>query len=193
MVNDPQGSFNKPQTESSGRTESSVSVESSLKGLQVELSETCALCLSRLLSLFNLASSGTRGLEQAGQPDVVPVPAHTDQTDSPSHQPLLFKLQCGLEDVNVFTLSNVAGRSNENIRGSSLLEQNSEERCTEQNKHETESSWSFEYCSWPFHSVQYILSTSCFSDRVPLNHTAFIFFRYFLQCSVLFCSNKMGP
>uniref|UniRef100_A0A8C8C0X5 FMP27/BLTP2/Hobbit GFWDK motif-containing RBG unit domain-containing protein n=1 Tax=Oncorhynchus tshawytscha TaxID=74940 RepID=A0A8C8C0X5_ONCTS len=80
-----QGSFNKPQSESSSHSES-VSVESNLKGLQLEVSETCALCLSRLLALCNLANG--RKLEASEQPDVVP---------------------CNLEDVNVFTLSNVAG------------------------------------------------------------------------------------
>uniref|UniRef100_A0A3Q1ED73 Bridge-like lipid transfer protein family member 2 n=1 Tax=Acanthochromis polyacanthus TaxID=80966 RepID=A0A3Q1ED73_9TELE len=46
-----QGCLNRPHVESSSRSPS-LSVESSLKGLQVELSETCALCLSRLLSLM---------------------------------------------------------------------------------------------------------------------------------------------
>uniref|UniRef100_A0A8C7MJU3 Bridge-like lipid transfer protein family member 2 n=1 Tax=Oncorhynchus kisutch TaxID=8019 RepID=A0A8C7MJU3_ONCKI len=84
-----QGSFNKPQSESSSHSES-VSVESNLKGLQLEVSETCALCLSRLLALCNLANG--RKLEAS------------------EHQgAFYFKIECNLEDVNVFTLSNVAG------------------------------------------------------------------------------------
>lgn len=69
-------------------------MESSLKGLQVEVSETCALCLSRLLSLF--APNGTPKAP-------VPVPSH------PTPSPLLLRLELSLDDVNVFTLSNVAG------------------------------------------------------------------------------------
>uniref|UniRef100_A0A8C7QEU9 Si:ch211-259g3.4 n=1 Tax=Oncorhynchus mykiss TaxID=8022 RepID=A0A8C7QEU9_ONCMY len=101
-----QGSFNKPQSESSSHSES-VSVESNLKGLQLEVSETCALCLSRLLALCNLANG--RKLEASEQPDVVPVPALVDGTTSPSQGAFYFKIECNLEDVNVFTLSNVAG------------------------------------------------------------------------------------
>ncbi|KAG5269355.1 hypothetical protein AALO_G00201080 [Alosa alosa] len=91
-----QGSCGEPEgrsPESPGPARS-LSVESSLKGLQVEVSETCALCLSRLLSLFT--PSGTR---KAAVP--VPTPA------TPST--LLLSLELSLDDVNVFTLSNVAG------------------------------------------------------------------------------------
>ncbi|XP_070295468.1 bridge-like lipid transfer protein family member 2 [Salvelinus sp. IW2-2015] len=101
-----QGSFNKPQSESSSHSES-VSVESNVRGLQLEVSETCALCFSRLLSLCNLDSC--RKLEASEQPDVVPVPVLVDGTTSPSHGAFYFKIECNLEDVNVFTLSNVAG------------------------------------------------------------------------------------
>ncbi|XP_067102585.1 bridge-like lipid transfer protein family member 2 isoform X2 [Osmerus mordax] len=104
-----QGSLNKPQLESNSQAPS-LSVESSLKGLQLEISETCGLCLSRLLSLCNLA--GSRRLRAAEQPDVVPCSALADGDVTSTHQahlPLLFKLECSLEDVNVFTLSNVAG------------------------------------------------------------------------------------
>ncbi|XP_012693346.2 protein KIAA0100 isoform X2 [Clupea harengus] len=86
-----QGSCSEPQTSSPAK---SLSVESSLKGLQVEVSETCALCLSRLLSLF--APNGTPKAP-------VPVPSH------PTPSPLLLRLELSLDDVNVFTLSNVAG------------------------------------------------------------------------------------
>ncbi|XP_056139126.1 bridge-like lipid transfer protein family member 2 [Lampris incognitus] len=101
-----QGSFNRPHMESSSQSPS-LSVESSLKGFQVELSETCALCLSRLLSLFSRPSD--RWPEQS---DVVSVSTSADDAVQPIHSmhlPLLFKLECCLEDVNVFTLSNLAG------------------------------------------------------------------------------------
>uniref|UniRef100_A0A3B4UAG1 Bridge-like lipid transfer protein family member 2 n=1 Tax=Seriola dumerili TaxID=41447 RepID=A0A3B4UAG1_SERDU len=97
-----QGSFNRSHMES-GSQSPSLSVESSLKGLQVELSETCALCLSRLLSL--ICVPGNTGPQQSDVPAVSlsgePVPS--------SQLHLLFKLDCCLEDVNVFTLSNLAG------------------------------------------------------------------------------------
>ncbi|CAN9510887.1 unnamed protein product [Ophioblennius macclurei] len=90
-----QGSFNRAHGEPSSQAPS-LSVESSLKGLQVELSETCALCLSRLLSLLRPA------------PDAVATtPAPSSDGGTQPH--LLLKLDCCLEDVNVFTLSNVAG------------------------------------------------------------------------------------
>ncbi|XP_031729431.1 protein KIAA0100 isoform X4 [Anarrhichthys ocellatus] len=101
-----QGSFNRPQMESSSRDQS-LSVESSLKGLQVELSETCALCLSRLLSLMRVPPDAGPQL-----PDVASVSPSSDDTVPPipsSQLQLLFKLDCCLEDVNVFTLSNLAG------------------------------------------------------------------------------------
>ncbi|XP_072248320.1 bridge-like lipid transfer protein family member 2 [Leuresthes tenuis] len=101
-----QGSFNRPHEESSSQSPS-LSMESSLKGLQVELSETCALCLSRLLSLMNV----TRDTEPQLS-DVAAASPSSDKTVQPiisSQLHLLFKMDCCLEDVNVFTLSNVAG------------------------------------------------------------------------------------
>lgn len=96
-----QGSFNRPHEESSTHSPS-LSVESSLKGLQVELSETCALCLSRLLSLICVPRRAAPQL-----PDVASASPSGDETVLSSQ--LLFKLDCCLEDVNVFTLSNLAG------------------------------------------------------------------------------------
>ena len=83
-------------------------MESSLKGLQVELSETCALCLSRLLSLICVPRdtepqlSDVSSVSPSSDDGVQPVPS--------SQMHLLFKLDCCLEDVNVFTLSNLAGK-----------------------------------------------------------------------------------
>ncbi|XP_036392090.1 protein KIAA0100-like [Megalops cyprinoides] len=104
-----QGSCNTSQLDSAVPSES-ICVESRLKGLQVELSETCALCLSRLVSLFSQPGGGAG--ERAGQPrPLSPRPSMGEATpsSSPSRHPVLFKLELGLEDVNVFTLSNIAG------------------------------------------------------------------------------------
>lgn len=103
----PQGSFNRPRVESSSQSPS-LAVDSRLKGLQVELSETCALCLSRLLSFICVPTDMEPEL-----PDLGPVSPHGDGAvqlapASPVH--LLFKLDCCLDDVNVFTLSNLAGK-----------------------------------------------------------------------------------
>ncbi|XP_076002045.1 bridge-like lipid transfer protein family member 2 [Genypterus blacodes] len=100
-----QGSYNRPHLDSSSQAPS-LSVESSLKGLQVEFSETCALCLSRLLSLI---SPRNWGLPLPDVASVSPPSGTTVQPVTSSHLPLLFKLECCLEDVNMFTLSNLAG------------------------------------------------------------------------------------
>lgn len=84
-------------------------MESSLKGLQVELSETCALCLSRLLSLIRVPHD--TGLQLSDVATVSPSSDETVQPVATSQLHLLFKLDCRLEDVNVFTLSNVAGKN----------------------------------------------------------------------------------
>ncbi|XP_068172952.1 bridge-like lipid transfer protein family member 2 isoform X1 [Antennarius striatus] len=100
-----QGSFNRPRMKSTCQSPR-LCVESSLKGLQVELSETCALCLSRLLSLICVPR------DTASHPsDVSPVSPPSDKPIQPtrSSQLCLFKVDCCLEDVNLFTLSNVAG------------------------------------------------------------------------------------
>ncbi|XP_061575606.1 bridge-like lipid transfer protein family member 2 isoform X2 [Cololabis saira] len=103
-----QGSLNRPQLESSSHSPC-LNVESTLRGFQVELSETCALCLSRLLSLMCVPPDS-----ESHRSDVAEVSSSHDgrvQQSSSSQLQLhvLFKLDCCLEDVNVFTLSNVAG------------------------------------------------------------------------------------
>lgn len=74
----------------------------------MELSETCALCLSRLLSLMCFPRHPESQL-----PDLTPLSPCNDDTIKPipsSQLHLLFKVDCCLEDVNVFMLSNVAGK-----------------------------------------------------------------------------------
>ncbi|XP_066552297.1 bridge-like lipid transfer protein family member 2 isoform X2 [Amia ocellicauda] len=108
-----QGSCNIPQLESSSQSET-VFLESCLKGLQVEVSETCAQCLSHLVSLLS------RDIEQKplgpedpqAQPLPEPLPEGREQPAAahPTHPPpVLFRLECSFEDVNMFSLSNVAG------------------------------------------------------------------------------------
>ncbi|XP_028857357.1 protein KIAA0100-like isoform X2 [Denticeps clupeoides] len=92
---------NSPQSESPAPWPC-VKAECGLKGLQVEVSETCARCLSRLLSLF--APNGCRASVQA--------PPHIDSTPSPGSTPSapwVFDVEFSLEDANLFSLSNVAG------------------------------------------------------------------------------------
>uniref|UniRef100_A0A8C4NXK1 Si:ch211-259g3.4 n=1 Tax=Dicentrarchus labrax TaxID=13489 RepID=A0A8C4NXK1_DICLA len=117
-----QGSFNRPHRESSTQSPSLI-VESSLKGLQVELSETCALCLSRLLSVICVPRdmepqlSDVASLSPSSDDAVHPIPS--------SQLHLMFKLECCLEDVNVFTLSNLAGAVSlrmDTVRGLSSAE-----------------------------------------------------------------------
>ncbi|XP_064157115.1 bridge-like lipid transfer protein family member 2 [Anguilla rostrata] len=101
-----QGSCNRTQLDSSLSTES-LHVESKLQGMQVEISETCALCLSRLVSLFT-----QDGRNAVSGPDVLLPPPSASEALSPSscgQHSVLFKLELGLEDVNVFTLSDAAG------------------------------------------------------------------------------------
>lgn len=95
-----QGSCNRPQVTVVGDgPHGSVSVESSLRGLQVEVSETCVQCLSRVSSLLpRWAVRAPKGPANGVSP-----PA------APGHPPLLLKVDLSLEDTNIFTLSNVAG------------------------------------------------------------------------------------
>ncbi|KAK0146229.1 Protein KIAA0100 [Merluccius polli] len=107
-----QGSYNRPRMECSSQSPS-LNMDSKLTGFQVELSETCALCLSRLLALFtppadrepegddSASASACSVTDEAGQ-----LPSSSPSSAPP---PLLFNMECGLEDVNVFTLSNPAG------------------------------------------------------------------------------------
>ncbi|KAM4742919.1 bridge-like lipid transfer protein family member 2 [Anableps anableps] len=103
-----QGSWNRPQSDSSSQPPS-LNVESSLKGLQVELSETCALCLTRLLSLLRVSADPEPHLLEV-TPESPSADEAVKSNHSSSSQPsLLFKLDCCLDEVNVFTVSNVAG------------------------------------------------------------------------------------
>lgn len=112
LISSLQGSFNRPHMESSSQSPS-LSVDSRLKGLQVELSETCALCLSRLLSLICVPPD--MGPQLSDVASVCPPNYDAVQPTPSSQLHLLFKLDCCLEDVNVFTLSNLAGKLFHNL------------------------------------------------------------------------------
>ncbi|KAI1893283.1 hypothetical protein AGOR_G00122110 [Albula goreensis] len=103
-----QGSWNRSTLDSTP-TPDSLQVQSQLKGLQMELSETCAQCLSRLLWL--VSQDNAPPVEGSGSsPLHIPAPANESiSQSSPTQNSVLFKLQLSLEDVNVFTLSNIAG------------------------------------------------------------------------------------
>lgn len=66
----------------------------------MEVSETCTLCLSRLFSLLRLDKGESVSL-------------HSSLEAPPARLPPLFKFKLGLEDVNMFTLSSVAGENGE--------------------------------------------------------------------------------
>ncbi|KAJ8280796.1 hypothetical protein GJAV_G00059060 [Gymnothorax javanicus] len=109
-----QGSCNRSHPDSSLPVES-IQVESQVRGVQVEISETGALCLSRLLSLLTQDSRNVaNGLPDAPPPSPPASPPSANEVLSPNpissgYQGVLFKLELSLEDVNIFTLSNVAG------------------------------------------------------------------------------------
>lgn len=76
-------------------------MESSLKGLQLEVSETCTQCLSRLFSVLKLDKAQNVSLHfPLEKPPACPPPLFKFK---------LIKFKLILEDVNAFTLSNVAG------------------------------------------------------------------------------------
>uniref|UniRef100_A0A8C1RG28 Si:ch211-259g3.4 n=1 Tax=Cyprinus carpio TaxID=7962 RepID=A0A8C1RG28_CYPCA len=90
-----QGSYSKSRTVNSSPS-GSACMESSLKGLQLEVSETCTLCLSRLFSVLKLDKAQN-------------VSSRSTPEKPSTRLPPLFKFKLSLEDVNAFTLSNVAG------------------------------------------------------------------------------------
>lgn len=90
-----QGSYSWPRTVNSSPS-CSVCMESNIKGLQMEVSETCTQCLSRLFSVLKLDKAEI-------------APLHSPLEKPLTHFTPLFKFKLCLEDVNAFTLSNVAG------------------------------------------------------------------------------------
>ncbi|XP_009584952.1 PREDICTED: LOW QUALITY PROTEIN: UPF0378 protein KIAA0100-like, partial [Fulmarus glacialis] len=90
-----QGSYNQPLGMSSAQSDT-LFLDCTIRGLQVESSDTCTECLARVLPLFCPRPSGA---ELAKQPP------------SSSSEPwgLLWKVDLKVEDVNLFTLSALVG------------------------------------------------------------------------------------
>lgn len=91
-----QGSYNQPLGMSSAQSDT-LFLDCTIRGLQMESSDTCTECLARVLPLFCPRSSGA---ELAKHPP------------SASNEPwgLLWKVDLKVEDVNLFTLSAVVGK-----------------------------------------------------------------------------------
>ena len=91
-----QGSYNQPLGMSSAQSDT-LFLDCTIRGLQVESSDTCTECLARVLPLFCPQPSGA---ERAQQPP------------SASGEPwgLLWKVDLKVEDMNLFTLSALVGK-----------------------------------------------------------------------------------
>uniref|UniRef100_A0A7N4P6H7 Bridge-like lipid transfer protein family member 2 n=1 Tax=Sarcophilus harrisii TaxID=9305 RepID=A0A7N4P6H7_SARHA len=90
-----QGSYNQPLGLSSTQSDT-LFLDCTIRGLQVEASDTCAECLSRILSLLGPWSRKP-----------------TPPREFPSGEPpvLLWKVDLKVEDMNLFTLSSLVGAS----------------------------------------------------------------------------------
>ncbi|KAG9486015.1 hypothetical protein GDO78_008877 [Eleutherodactylus coqui] len=78
-------------------------IESTVQGLQVEFSDTCTECLSRVLSLMPVASKHHVPASQG------PLSPLSPSGDLSSKLALLWKVDARVEDVNLFTLSTLVG------------------------------------------------------------------------------------
>ncbi|KAJ7405898.1 protein KIAA0100 [Pitangus sulphuratus] len=109
-----QGSYNQPLGMSSAQSDT-LFLDCTIRGLQVESSDTCTECLARVLPLFRPQPSGA---ELAKQPP------------SASSEPwgLLWKVDLKVEDVNLFTLSALVGALE--LRLDTLTVLGSAESCT---------------------------------------------------------------
>lgn len=90
-----QGSYNQPLGLSSTQSDT-LFLDCTIRGLQVEASDTCAQCLSRILSLMGPQSGKSA------------VSRHSSFGESVS---LLWKVDLKVEDMNLFTLSALVGAS----------------------------------------------------------------------------------
>ncbi|XP_036622430.1 protein KIAA0100 homolog isoform X2 [Trichosurus vulpecula] len=90
-----QGSYNQPLGISSTQSDT-LFLDCTIRGLQVEASDTCAECLSRILSLLGAWSRK---------------PALPRELPSGESPVLLWKVDLKVEDMNLFTLSSLVGAS----------------------------------------------------------------------------------
>lgn len=91
-----QGSYNQPLGTSSTHADT-LFLDCTLRGLQVESSDTCSECLSRVLLLLQ-----PRGIEDKECLEELP-PSLGEELG------ILWKVDLKVEDVNLFTLSTLAG------------------------------------------------------------------------------------
>ncbi|XP_036196601.1 protein KIAA0100 homolog isoform X5 [Myotis myotis] len=89
-----QGSYNQPLSLSSTQSDT-LFLDCTIRGLQVETSDTCAQCLSRILSLMGPQSGKSVSRESSFGESVS----------------LLWKVDLKVEDMNLFTLSALVGAS----------------------------------------------------------------------------------
>ncbi|XP_007935565.1 protein KIAA0100 homolog [Orycteropus afer afer] len=90
-----QGSYNQPLGLSSTQSDT-LFLDCTIRGLQVEASDTCTQCLSRILFLMGLQSGN---------------PAVSKESSSGESVSLLWKVDLKVEDMNLFTLSALVGAS----------------------------------------------------------------------------------
>nr|XP_048680324.1 protein KIAA0100 homolog isoform X2 [Caretta caretta] len=109
-----QGSYNQPLGMSSAQADT-LFLDCTIQGLQVESSDTCTKCLSRVLSLLHPGAS-------PAEPLVEPAPSLGESTG------LLWKVDLKVEDVNLFTLSSLVGSLE--VRLDTLIALGSAESCT---------------------------------------------------------------
>ncbi|XP_061460928.1 bridge-like lipid transfer protein family member 2 [Rhineura floridana] len=107
-----QGSYNQPLG-TSGTHADTLFLDCTLRGLQVESSETCSECLSRVLSLLCPWSH---------------VEAKECLKEEGEELGVLWKVDLKVEDVNLFTLSSLAGATE--VRVDTLTTLGSAESCT---------------------------------------------------------------
>ncbi|XP_075445376.1 bridge-like lipid transfer protein family member 2 isoform X2 [Ascaphus truei] len=100
-----QGSYNQSLGEGIMQADT-LFIESTVQGLQVECSDTCAECLSRVLSLLP-AVPRYPVLASQDLPAVTSLPCGEPGTKPP----LLWKVDIRVEEVNLFTLSSLVGAS----------------------------------------------------------------------------------
>lgn len=89
-----QGSYNQPLSLSSTQSDT-LFLDCTIRGLQVETSDTCAQCLSRILSLMG---------PQSGKSAV------SRESSFGESVSLLWKVDLKVEDMNLFTLSALVGK-----------------------------------------------------------------------------------
>ncbi|XP_053222317.1 bridge-like lipid transfer protein family member 2 isoform X1 [Podarcis raffonei] len=112
-----QGSYNQPLGTSSTHADT-LFLDCTLRGLQVESSDTCSECLSRVLSLWR----PQRMEETLGCPE------EEEALSIGEELGVLWKVDLKVEDVNLFTLSSLAGATEARLDTLTML--GSAESCT---------------------------------------------------------------